>query len=161
MGMSTGGGSGVKAEPNVVPMIDIMLVLLIIFMIIIPALVTGFNATPPQGINLKTHPPDDEEVLLGIDAKGQYYLQKKPIRNETLYDQLKAIYDVRTIDKILYLKADRNLQYDRVLEVLDVAARAGARMTGMIADQQPGTQSTVAGDEPAPAAGEGKAGGSP
>ena len=157
MGMSVGGGSGVKAEPNVVPMIDIMLVLLIIFMIIVPALVSGFNAVPPQGVNLKTHPPDDEEIMLGIDAKGQYYLQKKPIRNETLYDQLKAIYDVRTIDKILYLKADRNLQYDRVIEVLDVAARAGARMTGMIADQEPGTKSSVAGDEPAP---EGKAGGS-
>ena len=96
MAMSTGGGSGVKAEPNVTPMIDVMLVLLIIFMLVVPAIQAGFNAQPPQGVNLKSHPPDDAEVLLGIDRTGQYYLQKQPIRNETLYDRLKAIYDTRT-----------------------------------------------------------------
>jgi len=55
MGMSAGGGGGsVKAEPNVTPLVDVMLVLLIIFMVIIPTLTSGLNATPPQGINLNT-----------------------------------------------------------------------------------------------------------
>ena len=49
MGMSTGGGGSVKAEPNVTPLVDVMLVLLIIFMVIIPTLTSGLNATPPQG----------------------------------------------------------------------------------------------------------------
>ena len=50
MSMSAGGGGGnVKAEPNVTPMIDVMLVLLIIFMVVTPALLAGFNAVPPQG----------------------------------------------------------------------------------------------------------------
>ena len=148
MAMSTGGGSGVSAMPNVTPMIDVMLVLLVIFMIVIPSLISGFNAQPPTGVNLKSHPPEDTEVLLGIDRTGQYYLQKQPIRNEALYDRLKAIYDTRTEDKVMYLRADRDLEYSKVLDVIDVAGKAGVRVTGMIADQQPGTQSTVQGDDP-------------
>jgi len=154
--MAMGGGSsssGISATPNVTPMIDVMLVLLIIFMIVIPSLMSGFNAVPPQGINLKAHPPEDTEVLLGIDRTGQYYLQKQPIRNETLYDRLKQIYDARTEDKIMYLRADKDLDYGKVIDVLDIAGKAGVRVTGMIADQQPGTTSTVEGDVPgAPAA---------
>jgi biopolymer transport protein TolR len=157
MAMSTGGGSGIQATPNVTPMIDVMLVLLVIFMIVIPSLISGFNAQPPQGVNLKSHPPEDTEVLLGIDRTGQYYLQKQPIRNETLFDRLKAIYDTRTEDKVLYLRADRDIEYSKVIDVLDVAGKAGVRVTGMIADQQPGTSSTVQGDNPnAPPAAGGK-----
>jgi biopolymer transport protein TolR len=148
MAMSTGGGGGVSAMPNVTPMIDVMLVLLVIFMIVIPSLISGFNAQPPQGVNLKSHPPEDTEVLLGIDRTGQYYLQKQPIRNETLFDRLKAIYDTRTEDKVMYLRADRDLEYSKIIDAIDVAGKAGVRVTGMIADQQPGTQSSVQGDNP-------------
>jgi len=152
--MGGGGGSGgISATPNVTPMIDVMLVLLVIFMIVIPALISGFNAVPPQGVNLRAHPPEDTEVLLGISRDGQYYLQKQPIRNETLYDRLKAIYDTRTEDKVMYLRADKDLEYSKVLDVIDVAGKAGVRVTGMIADQQPGTSSTVKGDNPNEASG--------
>ena len=48
----------------------------------------------------------------------------------------------------MYLRADRDLEYSKVLDVIDVAGKAGVRVTGMIADQQPGTQSTVQGDDP-------------
>ena len=148
MAMSAGGGGGVKAEPNVTPMIDVMLVLLIIFMIVVPALTSGFQATPPNGQNLKSHPPEDEDQILGIDRNGQYYINTKPIRNEDLAAQVKSIYDARTIDKIMYVKADKNLDYAKVLDAVDIIAKNGVRVTGMIADQAPGTESTVAGDDP-------------
>ena len=148
MGMSTGGGgSEVKAEPNVTPMIDVMLVLLIIFMIVIPALLAGFNAVPPMGVNLKPHPPEDEDQLLGIAADGQYYLNKIPIRNETLAQELKRIYDARTVDKILYIKADRELEYGKIIEAMDLASQNGVRVVGAITEQRPGTESVVAGDQ--------------
>ena len=143
MGMSTSGGAGVKAEPNVTPMIDVMLVLLIIFMIVIPTISAGFNATPPQGVNLKPHPEEDQDQVLGIDASGQYYLNKQAIKNETLAERLKAIYDVRTIDKILYVKAHKDIEYVKVIDALDIAAAAGVRVTGLISDQRPGTMSTI------------------
>jgi biopolymer transport protein ExbD len=152
MAMSTSSGGGVKAEPNVTPMIDVMLVLLIIFMIVIPAINAGFNAQPPQGINLKPHPEEDQDQVLGIAADGSYYLNKQRIRNETLPEKLKAIYDARTIDKILYVKADKDLEYVKVIDALDIAAAAGVRVTGLISDQRPGTMSTIESDNIMPGA---------
>jgi biopolymer transport protein TolR len=145
MAMSMGGG-GVKAEPNVTPMIDVMLVLLIIFMIVIPALNAGFNAIPPQAQNLKPHPEEEQDQVLGIDKDGQYYLNKKPLPNADLADRLKEIYDKRQVDKVMYLKAHKELKYEKVLDAIDIAAHSGVRVTGMISDPIPGTKSTVEGD---------------
>jgi biopolymer transport protein ExbD len=153
MAMAVSSKGGPTAEINVTPMIDVMLVLLIIFMLIVPALMAGFNAVPPEGQNLKTHPPEDEDQVLGIASNGQYYLNKQPIRNEVLAERLKQIYDVRTVDKILYVKADKNLEYAKVQDAIDIAAKNGVRVTGLITDQRPGTESTVPGDIPAPKAG--------
>ena len=86
MAMSTTSGGGVKAEPNVTPMIDVMLVLLIIFMIVIPAINSGFNAQPPQGVNLKPHPEEDQDQVLGIDgpqAGDGRLLIREALRPET------------------------------------------------------------------------------
>src|SRR5688572_20119704 len=147
MAISQSSGKSVESTPNVTPMIDIMLVLLIIFMVVAPALMAGFNATPPQGVNLKDHPEDEQtDQVLGIDRDGQYYLNKRPIKNEDLASMLKQIYDVRTEDKILYLKADKTLNYAKVLDAIDIASKNGVRMVGMISDQQQGTVSTVPGD---------------
>ena len=150
MAMSTGGGGGVKAEPNVTPMIDVMLVLLIIFMVVAPALLAGFNANPPQGQNLKAHPEDPIDQTLGIDKDGNYYLNKQPIHYEDIAAKLGQIYSARTEDKILYVKADKGTKYAKVIDVLDIAMKSGARVVGMISDQRPGTASTVAGDVPTP-----------
>jgi biopolymer transport protein ExbD len=147
MAMST-GGSGVKAEPNVTPLIDVMLVLLIIFMIVTPLINSGFQAQPPEGVNLKSHPEENGDQVLGIDANGQYYLNKKAIPNAQLGELLQSIYNARTEDKVLYLKADKNLQYSKVLNAIDIAAHNGVRVVGAITDQQPGTHSSVAGDIP-------------
>jgi biopolymer transport protein TolR len=158
MAMSSSSGSGVRAEPNVTPMIDVMLVLLIIFMIVVPALNAGFNAVPPEGQNIKSHPEEDTDQVLGIDANGRYYLNKKAIPAERLEDALTTIYDKRTQDKIMYLKAHKDLEYGKVLDAIDIAGKAGVRVTGMITDQRPGTKSAVADDLPAAMM---KAGGKP
>ncbi len=71
MGMGGGGGRGeVTSDINVTPMADVMLVLLIIFMVVTPALLAGFNATPPQAVNLKDHPEDANlDQVLGLDRE--------------------------------------------------------------------------------------------
>ncbi len=150
MAMSTSTGGGVKAEPNVTPMIDVMLVLLIIFMVVTPALLAGFNAQPPVGQNVKDHPEDEEmDQVLGIDRDGNYYLNKRPISKEALPAEIKRIYDVRQVDKIMYLKADKDLDYGKVVDATDLAAKNGVRMVALISDQKMGTVSTVEGDSKA------------
>ena len=135
-----------KAEPNVTPMIDVMLVLLIIFMLVVPAISAGFQAIPPQGVNLKPHPEEERDQVLGIDANGQYFLNKKPIPNPQLGELLKGIYENRTEDKLLYIKAHKDLEYSKILDALDIAAHNGVAVSGMITDQQPGTKSAISTD---------------
>jgi len=144
--MSTGSSSGIKAEPNVTPMIDVMLVLLIIFMLVVPAINSGFQAIPPQGTNLKPHPEEERDQVLGIDMNGQYFLNKKAIPNVQLGQLLKGIYENREEDKILYVKAHKDLEYGKVLDALDIAAHNNVTMTGMITDQRPGSVSLIASD---------------
>lgn len=146
MSMATGTHGEVKAEPNVTPMIDVMLVLLIIFMLVIPAITAGFQAIPPSGVNLKPHPEEELDQVLGIDAEGQYYLNTKAIPNAELGVRLKQIFENRETDKLLYIKAHKDLEYGKVLDALDIAANNDVRVTGMITDQRPGTVSAVQGD---------------
>jgi len=137
----------VASSPNVTPMIDVMLVLLIIFMVVTPALLAGFNADPPKGQNLKEHPEDAEnDQVLGIDKDGNYYLNKKPISKTAIEGEIKRIYAIRETDKTMYLKADAGLDYSKVVDATDMAAKNGVRVVALISDQKPGTVSTVAGD---------------
>jgi biopolymer transport protein TolR len=160
MAMSAGGGQGaVQSTPNVTPMVDVMLVLLIIFMVVAPALLAGFNADPPQAQNIKDHPEDDQtDQVLGIDKDGNYYLNKKPIHFADIGATLKHVYvDTPRDDYIMYFKADKSIDYSKVLDVMDIAMKNGVRVVAMISDQRPGTVSTVPGDSkqqtPAPVAG--------
>src|SRR5438105_7043503 len=116
MAMSSGGGgAGVQSTPNVTPMVDVMLVLLIIFMVVAPALLAGFNAEPPQAINIKDHPEDDQtDQVLGIDKDGNFYLNKHPIKAEEVGTLIKHIYvDTPRDEYILYFKADKDLDYGK------------------------------------------------
>ena len=146
MGMSVSGGGGVVATPNVTPMIDVMLVLLIIFMITIPQINAGFKAVPPEGQNLKPHPEVDGDQVLGIDDQGRYYLNKKPVRNEDLETLVKGIYEQPREDYIMYVKAHKDLQYLKVIDALDRLSRSGVRVAALITEQTPGTESLIDSD---------------
>jgi biopolymer transport protein ExbD len=134
--ISTGeaGTSAVKADINVTPMIDVMLVLLIIFMIVTPLIAAGFKATLPKGANLDSRPEGDNEVILGIDAGGNYFLNGRPIPQASVEDQLRSIFAARTEDKILYFKADNKLKYSKIQEGVEMARAAGARVLSAITE---------------------------
>jgi biopolymer transport protein TolR len=136
MAVSVGkaGQTTVKSEPNVVPMIDIMLVLLIIFMIVTPLIAAGFKATLPKGQNLDPRPEGENEVVLGIDQAGRYFLNQRPIATGALEDQLRSIFAARTEDKILYFKADNQLKYAKVQEAVETARKAGVRVMAAITE---------------------------
>lgn len=161
MALQLSNEGGIKAEPNVTPMIDVMLVLLIIFMIVIPQLLSGFNAIPPEGQNLRPHPNEDEDVILGIDAEGKFYLDKKLVTDEELPTRIRSIYDVRTTDKIMFIKADRSLKYARIIQAMDIAAHQGVHVAALVTDQTKGTQSLIESDNAGQDLGIGKKGGNP
>jgi len=140
------GQTSVKSEPNVIPMIDIMLVLLIIFMIVTPLITSGFQAVMPRGVNLDPRPEEDNEQVLGIDANGAYYQNTRAIEPAVLEEQLRSIYSARTTDKILYFKADQGLKYATVQEAVEIARRAGVRVMSAITEREQ-TGGLFAGDD--------------
>jgi biopolymer transport protein ExbD len=140
----------VKNEPNVVPMIDIMLVLLIIFMIVTPIISSGMQATMPWAREIESRPEEEGDVILGIDVRGQYYLDPgtKQIgvvcragdatcnQDERLEGMLRAIYDARTKDKIIYLRADKDLEYGAIQDAVEVCRSSGIRVMAVIAEER-------------------------
>jgi biopolymer transport protein ExbD len=140
----------VKNEPNVVPMIDIMLVLLIIFMIVTPIISAGFQATMPWAREIENRPEEEGDIILGIDTRGQYYLDPgtKQIgvvcrlgddacdQESRLEGLLRAIYDARTKDKIIYLRADKGLAYGVVQDAVEVCRGAGVRVMAVVAEER-------------------------
>jgi biopolymer transport protein ExbD len=126
--ISTASKGSVTSDINVTPMIDVMLVLLIIFMIVTPLIAAGFKATLPRGANLDKDPEGTEEVVVGIDASGNFFLNGRSIAPEVLKEQLTAIYAARDTNKILYFKADNQLKYGRVQEAVEMARAAGVRV---------------------------------
>ena len=140
MGMQVGPEEGVRSAPNVVPMIDIMLVLLIIFMIVTPVLSTGFVAEMPMGRNVESRPDEDNDIILGIDKDGVYYLDQGDgetgvVPHDRLGEFLTQMYEARTQDKILYFRADRNLPFGTIQEAVEVARASGVRVLATITDE--------------------------
>ena len=126
--------SRIHSQPNVTPMIDVMLVLLIIFMVVTPLLDDGFRSAPPTGVNLTKHLEERGEVVIGIDDQAQLYLNRRPVSLAQMQQALEARFRTSPENRVVYLRADRNTEYRRVQETLDAAERSGARVVGLVAD---------------------------
>jgi len=132
--------AAVKADINVTPLIDVMLVLLIIFMIVTPIIAAGFQATLPRSENPENRPEGPDEIRLGIDRDGKFYLDigdgPRQIADADLPGRLQSLYAMRMKDKILFLKADQNIDFARVQLALEMARQAGVRVVGAITEQK-------------------------
>jgi biopolymer transport protein ExbD/biopolymer transport protein TolR len=134
----------VNADINVTPMIDVMLVLLIIFMVVTPAL--AYEAKLPKA--KMSAPEKDERVTLGVDKSGQYWIEDVPdpgpIPLNQLQQRLQKAYADRgdANDHTLYLKADNNVAYQTVLDAIDAARQAGVRRIGTITELPAGARVT-------------------
>jgi biopolymer transport protein ExbD len=129
-------GSGVMSEINVTPMVDVMLVLLIIFMVVTPALLAGFKATLPEGDNLKERPEEEARTTLGIDLAGNYYLNTTAVSASALPDMLVNEFLSHPEDKVLFIKADKDLPYGELMKAMDMARNAGARVVAAVSTQR-------------------------
>jgi biopolymer transport protein TolR len=134
--------SDVTADINVTPMIDVMLVLLIIFMVVTPAL--AYEAKLPKA--KMSAPEKEDRVTLGVDKNGQYWIEDVPnpgpIPLSQLQARLQETYTRRgnPDDHTLYLKADNNVSYSTVLDAIDEARKAGVRRIGTITELPKGAR---------------------
>lgn len=135
MGMSSGGGSGGGAmrDPNVTPIIDVMLVLLIIFMVVTPLTQAGHDVELPESADnvAKNSEPDPNQLVLDIDAAGQVTINKQPVTWDELPLRIRDIFETRS-DKTIFLRAAPGLMYGEVVAVLDVARGNGVERVGIV-----------------------------
>ena len=128
-----GGGGGargeVTSEPNVVPMIDILLVLLIIFMITQPLsrMAMDVQVPPPEEPTASKTPPS--QIVLELADDGSYAINGQPVPADQLDTQIHAIYDQRPA-KLLFIKAGPNRIYQDVIHAMDIARGAGVQIIG-------------------------------
>ena len=129
--MTRAAMTAVRAEPNVTPMIDVMLVLLIIFMVVGPSLVEG-PAVPPEARYANRHPDEPGEVTLGVDAQRRLYLDKQLVDSATLRRRLEARFREHPEDRVVFLRADESLPYEVLQRTMALASRAGAQVVGLV-----------------------------
>jgi biopolymer transport protein ExbD len=130
MSMSAGGGGGLNADPNVTPMIDVLMVLLIIFMVIVPSSRKAMDVQVPDPNPQPTQPQSkSESIVLTVNPNGQFLINKEPVNQANLASRLKQVYDPRP-DKIIFIKGDPKARYQDVISAMDVARGAGVKVIG-------------------------------
>lgn len=127
-----------KAEINVVPYIDVMLVLVVIFMITAPLLSQGVNVDLPKA-QAKPLTSQIEPIIVSIDAVGQYFLNTESTQAPISPSQLKDnVAKALTLSKSqgqergVFVKGDKNVNYDKVMQAMVLLQQAGAGNVGLI-----------------------------
>ncbi len=121
-----------KAEPNVVPLCDVLLVLLIIFMVITPMVQLGIDVKLPevQASDSKTG-QDPNVIVLTIKKNDQVELQRNPLELRLLLEELRRQYAARQ-DKTIFIRADAKVPFSKVMEVMDICKGAGVETLAII-----------------------------
>ena len=133
MGMTASSGGGAMRDPNVTPIIDVMLVLLIIFMVVTPLTQAGHDVELPESAAdvAPDQEPDPNQLVLDIDAGGNVTINKQPITLDELPLRIRDIFETRS-DKTLFLRGAPSLKYGEIIAVLDVARGNGVARVGIV-----------------------------
>jgi len=134
MGMAVGGPSGgPKADINVTPLVDILLVLLIIFMVITPLTPKGLEALVPQPAppNQKQDQSDVRTVVISINRDRTMLINTEPTDEEKLGERLEEIFKTRA-ERVVFVKGDPELEFQYVARAIDIAKGAGIDKVGLM-----------------------------
>jgi biopolymer transport protein TolR len=134
MAMNVGaGGGGTKADINMTPMIDILLVLIIIFMVITPLTPKGLEALVPQPPppNQKQTESDQRTVVVTVNADRSMLINQEPTEEGRLGPRLEEIFKTRA-ERVMFVKGDPSLEFQYVAKVIDIAKGAGIDKVGLM-----------------------------
>lgn len=125
------------AEINVIPLVDVLLVLLIIFMVAAPISIGGMNIDLPTSKARGTL-SDEDRVVVTISKDGDYFIDKVQIPNSALGAKLKAVYQYKD-KKEIFIRADKSVVYSSVIDAMSAARLAGVTRISMLTQPPKGS----------------------
>ena len=133
MGMAVGGSGGPKADINMTPMIDVLLVLIIIFMVITPLTPKGLEALVPQPPpkDAKPNLSDQRTVVIVVDERHHYQINGEDTDENRMGGRLEEIFKTRA-ERVVFVKGDPTLEYQWVAKAIDIAHGAGIDKVGLM-----------------------------
>ena len=142
MGSGTQGAASMSAEPNVTPMIDVLLVLLIIFMAVLPSMRKAIDIQlPDPNPSVAPANANSNQIVLEVSPGGQYAINSEKVTRDRLPGRLKEIYDPRP-EKIIFVKGAPGVKYGDIIDAMDVSRGAGVKVIGVPPKDVPGTAAT-------------------
>ena len=132
MSMDLGGAKGgVKADINVTPLVDVMLVLLIIMMLITPMLNQGVAMRLPEATNSIDKPTTQDNTVIAISKDGSVYLNAKPVSEAELTTKINEALENKK-EKTVFINADEEASYSAIMATMDQLRQAGVEDIGLI-----------------------------
>ena len=136
MAMDVGGAKGgLKADINVTPLVDVMLVLLIIMMLIAPMLQKGVDVKLPQAANSVDKPETQDQVVVAITAGRGMYVNGMPVREEELRQKVQDVLETKK-EKIVLIKGDEDAPYSTIMAVMDRLREAQIENIGLVTERK-------------------------
>ena len=134
MAMDVGSTKGgLKADINVTPLVDVMLVLLIIMMLIAPMLQKGVPVTLPQANNGEQKPDTQDQTVVSIDSRNQFWVNGLQYSKEEFANKVKTVLEDKK-EKIVLIKADTDARYSAIMEAMDALRAANIEDIALITD---------------------------
>jgi len=139
-----GAKGGIKADINVTPLVDVMLVLLIIMMLIAPMLQQGVTVRLPVAENTADKPSSQDQTMIAIAPNGDVYLNAKPVQKGDLATKVTELLENKK-EKLVLIRADTDAQYGAVMGAMDELRQAGIEDIGLITDPKKGAENAAGG----------------
>ena len=138
MSMDVGGAKGgLKADINVTPLVDVMLVLLIIMMLIAPMLQQGVSVKLPQASNTADKPETQDQTVVAVTSDKRLYLNGVPIQEGELQSKIQTLMETRK-EKIVLIKGDEEAPYSAIMSAMDRLREANIENIGLITERKIG-----------------------
>jgi len=135
MSMDLGSKGSLKADINVTPLVDVMLVLLIIMMLIAPLLRQGVPLTLPEANNSGEKPDTQSQTVVAIDSRSHFYVNLIPVTADDLVPRVQRALEDKT-EKLVYVKGDKDAKYSAVMEAMDALRKAQIENIALITERK-------------------------
>ena len=135
MAMDPGSKGSLKADINVTPLVDVMLVLLIIMMLIAPLLPQGVPVTLPEAGNTGEKPDTQQQIVVAIDSRSKFFVNAISATPDDLVPRVqKALEDKK--EKLVYVRGDKDAKYSAIMDVMDAFRKAQIENIALITEKK-------------------------